>query len=124
MQEMQAAAAQRAQLQQQGHGGVGDVPEARLLREAEASAAPLVAHLALEGSPLDDELDEHLATLAHRHLGTRFVRCRITLRSTLHLRLRTPAGPGALASMAMQCCSAGGWSLQRGQQGRTAAALA
>jgi hypothetical protein len=72
-----------------------DVAEARLLREVESSAAPVVCHLAFEGSPLDDEMDEHLARLAHLHLGTRFLRAPITLRSTLHLRLRTPPGPGA-----------------------------
>ena len=103
--ELQREAERRAQLQQAGHGRLLDVAEERLLREAESSAsaasasaasasAPLVAHLAFEGSPLDAELDEHLAQLAHRYLGTRFVRTPITLRTTLHLRLRTPAGPG------------------------------
>ncbi|PRW60072.1 thioredoxin domain-containing 9-like protein [Chlorella sorokiniana] len=94
--QLQQAAEARARLQAAGHGGLVDVPEARLLREAEASTCPLVCHLAFEGSPLDDELDEHLAQLAHRYLGTRFVRARISLRSTLHLRLRTPPGPGLL----------------------------
>lgn len=92
--QMQQAAEARARLQAAGHGGLVDVPVARLLREAEASGSPLVCHLAFEGSPLDDELDEHLAQLAHRYLGTRFVRTCISLRSTLHLRLRTPPGPG------------------------------
>lgn len=97
---MQQAAESRARLQAAGHGGLVDVSEARLLREAEASSSPLVCHLALEGSPLDDELDEHLAQLAHRYLGTRFVRARISLRSTLHLRLRTPPGPGERGKVA------------------------
>lgn len=92
--QLQQAAQARARLQAAGHGGLVDVPEAKLLREAAAAASPLVCHLAFEGSPLDDELDEHLAQLAHRHLGTRFVRTRISHRSTLHLHLRTPPGPG------------------------------
>lgn len=98
LQELQRAAEARSRLQQAGHGGLAVVPESRLLREAEGSAAPLVAHLAWEGSVLDDELDEHLGGLAHRHLGTRFVRTVIGPRSTLHLRLRTPPGPGVLVA--------------------------
>jgi len=94
LRELQLQAERKAALQQAGHGSLGHLPEGRLLREAEASSWPLVCHLAFEGSPLDDELDEHLARLAHRHLGTRFTRTPITLRSTLHLRLRTPPGPG------------------------------
>lgn len=96
MRELQVAARQRAQLQAAGHGAVQHVPEGRLLREAEGCAGPLVCHLALSGSPLDDELDEHLASLAHRFLGTRFVRAAIRPASTLHLRLRMPPGPGLL----------------------------
>jgi hypothetical protein len=95
LQQLQREAQSKAAVRQQGHGSVSDVPESRLLREAEAAGGPLVCHLALEGSPLDDDLDEHLAALAHQHLGTRFVRAVINLRtSTLHLKLRTPAGPG------------------------------
>lgn len=97
---MQAAAERAVALQQSGHGAVTDVPESRLLREAGASAAPLVAHLALEGWQWSDELDEHMAMLAARHLGTRFVRTPITPASTLHLRLRSPPGPGTLLGCA------------------------
>ena len=100
--ELQREAHRKAPLQQQGHGGLVDVPEARLLREVECSA-PVVCHLAFEGSPLDDDMDEHLARLAHLHLGTRFLRAPITLRSTLHLKLRTPPGPGA--PPALPACS-------------------
>lgn len=95
LRELQAAARQRAELHAAGHGAVRNLPEHRLLREAEQCTQPLVCHLALNGSSLDDELDEHLASLAHRFLGTRFVRTPATLASTLHLRLRTPPGPGA-----------------------------
>lgn len=103
MRELQVAARQRAQLQAAGHGAVQHVPEGRLLREAEGCAGPLVCHLALSGSPLDDELDEHLASLAHRFLGTRFVRAAIRPASTLHLRLRMPPGPGKdLASLGLR----------------------
>lgn len=100
---MQREAERKAQLQQVGHGGLADVPESRLLREAESSAVPLVCHVAFEGSPLDDELDEHLVRLAHQHLGTRFVRTLINLRSTLHLRLRSPPGPGAVLGTSRLC---------------------
>lgn len=123
MRELQAAARQRAQLQAAGHGGVQEVPESRVLREAECCAGLLVCHLALTGSPLDDELDEHLASLAHRFLGTRFVRTAITLASTLHLRLRTPPGPGEHTCRTRTqavCSTAGrqrdhplGWPLRR-----------
>ncbi len=100
LQQLQREAEQKARLQQAGHGGLTDVPEQRLLHEAESSPVPLVCHLAFEGSHLDDELDEHLARLAHEHLGTRFVRTLINLRSMLHLRLRSPPGPGKL----LPCC--------------------
>lgn len=103
LRELQREAKRKVALQQQGHGGLMDVAEARLLGEAESSAAPVVCHLAFEGSPLDDEMDEHLARLAHLHLGTRFLRAPITLRSTLHLKLRTPPGPGA--PPALPACS-------------------
>ncbi|PSC69616.1 thioredoxin domain-containing 9-like protein [Micractinium conductrix] len=97
LRELRTAADARSEAQRAGHGTLGDVPEAGLLRAAQQAApAPFVAHLALDGSPLDDDLDEHLTTLAARYLGTRFVRSRIALHSTLHLRLRTPPGPGLL----------------------------
>ncbi|KAL4458222.1 hypothetical protein ABPG75_013087 [Micractinium tetrahymenae] len=96
LQELQTAARRQAELQAAGHGTLRDVPESRLLREAERCAGPLVCHLALTGSPLDDEVDEHLVSLAHRFLGTRFVRTAISLASSLHLRLHTPPGPGLL----------------------------
>lgn len=108
LQQMQREAERKAQLQQVGHGGLADVPESRLLREAESSAVPLVCHVAFEGSPLDDELDEHLVRLAHQHLGTRFVRTLINLRSTLHLRLRSPPGPGLLCFRAGSLVGAAG----------------
>ena len=113
LRELRTAADARSEAQRAGHGTLGDVPEAGLLRAAQQAApAPFVAHLALDGSPLDDDLDEHLTTLAARYLGTRFVRSRIALHSTLHLRLRTPPGPGGAGRAcrsttppACPCCS-------------------
>ena len=53
-----------------------------------------MCHLAVEGSGQCDALDEHLATLAHRYLGTAFMRTLLPPRSRLHLRLRALPGPG------------------------------
>ena len=121
--ELQRAAQAKAHAQAAGHGALADVPEARLLREvAGAGGAPLVTHVAWEGSPLCDELDEHLAGLAHRHLGTRFLRVRAGPASTLHLRLRTPPGPGepGLGQVGRRSRRLGGCSLGRARPEHTA----
>eukprot|EP00887_Chlorella_sp_A99_P006174 scaffold3.g6174.t1 len=93
LQQMQQEAQHKAELQQRGLGSLASVPEADLLATARRAEQSVVVHLAYEGVEVGDVLDEHLGSLAHRFLGTRFLRVRVSPRSTLHLRLGAPPRP-------------------------------
>jgi hypothetical protein len=123
LQQLQHEAQVKAQLQQQGHGSLTDVPEARLLREAGDWAGPWVCHLALEGSPLGDELDEQLATLAHLYQGTRFTRTLVNPHSSLQLQLRSLPCPGGSGAAAVRPPPHGAVQTLRGAFPRPAALL-
>jgi hypothetical protein len=73
-----------------------DGPAARCCLQdlvAAAAAACVVCHVGYEGDAAGAALDEHLSSLAHAYLATRFLRCVVQPGGGLLRQLGLPPGP-------------------------------
>ncbi|KAK9825410.1 hypothetical protein WJX81_002679 [Elliptochloris bilobata] len=87
LRDLKEQARRKAQLQSAGYGSLSTVHDTELLEEVRKSEAQTtVCHLAVAGTQVGQQMDEHLAGLAHVHIGTRFLRAPLSRRSAL-LRL-------------------------------------
>ncbi|GBF95870.1 hypothetical protein Rsub_08461 [Raphidocelis subcapitata] len=93
--QLRAAAARARGGGEAGYGRLNDVPPEKLLSLVEELGGRVVAHLASEGAPACDHLDEQLAALAHAHRGTYFAR--VPIRRTRGASAGGGARGGALA---------------------------